>query len=89
MAKFKNYREVTVSETNTTAGTTYIWKARIPAGVTMTQATAMPIWQVVKRVKTGTTDVLEIPYYAKDTDALYSTDMIFVRDDRATLTYDS
>jgi len=88
MAKFKNYREVTVSDTNAWAWVTYIWKARIPAGVTMTQAMAMPIWQVVKRIKTWTTNVLETPYYAKDTDALYTADMIFIRDDRATLTYD-
>ena len=89
MANFKKYREVELLEEISASGITYTGLARIPAGMTLTQAKAKPIWKVIKYLKTGTTTVITNMLHPLDTNAWYSPDMIFVWDDRATLTWDA
>ena len=89
MANFKKYRDVTLTDETAGSGVTYVGKARLQAGVTMTAAKAKPIWQITKYVKTGTTTVITEMYLPFDSNAGYSEDMIFIWNDRAGLTRDA
>lgn len=89
MANFKKYREVELLEETSGTWVTYIGTARIPSGMTLTIAKTKPIWKIIKYVKTGTTTVLTDMFLPLDSAAWYSQDMIFVWNDRASLTWDA
>jgi len=89
MANFKKYREVTITDETTGTGITYVGKCRIPAGMTLAAAKVLPMWQVIKYAKTGTTTVLTDMLCPLDATAGYSEDMIFIWNNRASLTWDA
>lgn len=89
MANFKKLRTITLTDETASTGVTYVWTARVWCWITLTQAKAMPIWQIVKYVKTGTTTITTDQLYPFDTTALYSEDRLFVWNNRASLTYDA
>lgn len=89
MANFKKLRTVTLTDETSGTGITYVGMAKIPALMTLTQASAKPMWQITKYVKTGTTTVITKQLFPLDSAAGYSEDMLFIWDNRASLTYDA
>lgn len=89
MANFKKLRTVTLTDETAASGITYVGTAKIPSGVSLTTAKALAIWQIHKYVKSGTGTVITEQRYAYDSNAWYSNDMIFVWNNRASLTYDA
>ena len=89
MANFKKLRTVTLTDETSGTGITYVGVAKINAGMTLTQASAKPMWQITKYAKTGTTTVITKQLFPLDSNAGYSEDMLFIWDNRASLTYDA
>lgn len=85
----KNYRLITLSEEVTvdSVKTTYVGKARIPSGKTITEWSALAKWQVTKYVETTAGSVVTTLQYRPEASNWISMDYEFIRDNRASLTY--
>ncbi len=88
MAKLKKSRTITITDEVPSLWVTYVWTARIPSTVTLTQAQAKPMRQIIKYVKVVGERIYEKETYPFDIDIWFSRDRMFVWNDRDTLTYD-
>lgn len=90
MTQIKNPRNVTLT-TEISDGwtiTTYVGTAKLPTGIALSSAVAMPIWQVTKYVETTTEGTSETMQYRPiDDDGDITMDYLFIRNNRTSLDY--